>query len=102
MQTAWQRANPEKSCAGTMRYYAKKRDQSPPLTVEEQADVLAFYEKARALTALTGVRHEVDHIRPITKGGQHHPSNLQILTATENRQKGNSVYWKGKASRTSR
>ena len=33
--------------------------------------------------------HEVDHIKPISKNGKHHPDNLQILTRTENRKKYN-------------
>lgn len=33
--------------------------------------------------------HEVDHIIPLSKGGKHHENNLQYLTVTENRSKGN-------------
>ena len=33
--------------------------------------------------------YEVDHIKPISKNGKHHPDNLQILTRTENRKKSN-------------
>ena len=33
--------------------------------------------------------HEVDHIIPLSKGGKHHEDNLQYLTVTENRSKGN-------------
>ena len=36
----------------------------------------------------TGIPHEVDHIVPVSKGGQHHPDNLQVLTRIENRRKG--------------
>ena len=36
----------------------------------------------------TGIPHEVDHIVPVSKGGQHHPDNLQVLTRVENRRKG--------------
>jgi 5-methylcytosine-specific restriction endonuclease McrA len=34
-------------------------------------------------------RNEVDHIVPISLGGIHHETNLQIITRTENRMKGN-------------
>ena len=30
----------------------------------------------------------MDHIKPLSAGGRHHPSNLQILTAKENLAKG--------------
>lgn len=48
-----------------------------------------FYEEARRLTAETGVKHEVDHIIPCDRGGLHCPSNLQVLTASENIAKSN-------------
>ena len=34
--------------------------------------------------------YEVDHIVPLAVGGPHHPRNLQILPADENRRKGSS------------
>tara|TARA_S200002703_G_scaffold56154_2_gene48757 strand:- start:43 stop:591 length:549 start_codon:yes stop_codon:yes gene_type:complete len=35
--------------------------------------------------------YEVDHIIPISKGGKHHPDNLQYLTIEENRRKANKI-----------
>jgi len=37
------------------------------------------------------VGFEVDHIIPISKGGQHTLSNLQYLTISENRKKSNKL-----------
>jgi len=37
------------------------------------------------------VGYDVDHIIPISKGGLHTLSNLQYLTASENRSKGNKI-----------
>lgn len=51
-------------------------------------DFLPIYAEARRLTRETGVRHEVDHIVAISRGGKHEPSNLQILTKVENCRKG--------------
>jgi len=42
------------------------------------------------LAAARGDYH-VDHIHPLSKGGAHHPMNLQILTAEENLKKSDSV-----------
>ena len=35
--------------------------------------------------------YEVDHITPLAKGGLHHQDNLQYLTLTENRAKGDRI-----------
>ena len=39
----------------------------------------------------TGKPHDVDHIIPISRGGEHAPWNLTVLTAHENRSKGNRI-----------
>jgi len=58
------------------------------LTSEERLAVAAIYREARRIAKETGVQMHVDHIVPICKGGETHPDNLQILTATENLVKG--------------
>lgn len=50
-----------------------------------------IYCEAKRISKETGIPHEVDHIIPISKGGKHHEDNLQILTASENRKKGNKI-----------
>ena len=80
--------NPGKGRARCAARRARKLNQSPPLTVEQQADIVAFYAKARALTELVGEPYHVDHIKPLSKGGLHHPDNLQVLLGRENLRKG--------------
>ena len=43
-------------------------------------------------TAHGRVVYHVDHIIPVAKGGLHHPSNLQLATATWNLRKGTNIY----------
>lgn len=50
-----------------------------------------FYDEAKRLTIETSVKYEVDHIKPISKGGLHHQDNLRVITFTENRKKGNKL-----------
>jgi 5-methylcytosine-specific restriction endonuclease McrA len=60
----------------------------------EDADKLLIkrlYKEASRLTIETGIKHEVDHIIPVSKGGLHHQDNLQILVWLENRRKGNKI-----------
>lgn len=65
-----------------MRYYMKKKKQTPP-----DADMTII--KEIYLNCPDG--YEVDHITPVSKGGLHHQDNLQYLTVSENRRKGNKI-----------
>ena len=81
----------EKTNNKTYRYRAKKFSDAAVLTQEEHERVLTIYKECAKITEETGVPHHVDHIIPISKGGLHHPDNLQILTATENIRKSNKL-----------
>lgn len=70
-------------------YNDQKRAQTPDLTEEERQRIAEIYDLCRAVTESSGVLHHVDHIIPVSKGGKHHPDNLQILTAEENLKKSN-------------
>jgi 5-methylcytosine-specific restriction endonuclease McrA len=57
----------------------------------DKAKLTWFYEEAKRLTIALGIKHEVDHIIPISKGGLHHQDNLQVLPWLENRAKGAKI-----------
>jgi len=48
-----------------------------------------FYKIARVISQETGVQMHVDHIQPLSRGGEHRYHNLQITTAEANMQKHN-------------
>lgn len=73
----------------TYRYRTKKAGQTPNLTKEEDIQIRQIYKECDIISKKTGISHHVDHIIPISKGGIHHPTNLQILTAEENIRKSN-------------
>ena len=59
------------------------------LSPEEWAQIYAVYKEMKRLNKEAGfVKYHVDHIYPISRGGKHHPDNLQIILATENLKKG--------------
>jgi len=58
------------------------------------ADVQVIYKEAKQISKETGVPHEVDHIVPLTHDaicGLNAPINLQVIPASENRRKANSI-----------
>ena len=46
--------------------------------------------KSQTLSAKTGKKYHVDHIRPLSAGGLHHPHNLQVIEAKANLSKGST------------
>ena len=68
-----------------MSYYTKKKKQTPP---DADLEIIKdFYKNCPE-------GYEIDHIMPISKGGLHHQDNLQYLTISENRSKGDIVNWR--------
>ena len=68
-----------------MSYYTKKKNQTPP---DADLEIIKdFYKNCPE-------GYEVDHITPISKGGLHHQDNLQYLTISENRSKGDILNWR--------
>jgi uncharacterized protein YdaU (DUF1376 family) len=84
---------PEQKAALNAERRAKKLQATPPwLTDEHRTLIYGFHRESLVLSITTGTPHEVDHIIPLQSKhvcGLHVPWNLQILTATENRQKSN-------------
>jgi 5-methylcytosine-specific restriction endonuclease McrA len=54
------------------------------LPAKERKAIQELYLEAQYLTETTGVEHHVDHIQPLSKGGEHLMFNLQIIPALEN------------------
>ncbi len=75
--------------AKTYRYRGRKKKQMP--SDVDHNEIVKFYKEAERLTEETGIIHHVDHIIPLSKGGLHHQSNLQVLTKEENLKKGNKI-----------
>ena len=99
----WRRKNPEKRTIIKHRYYVKNKSRymsyvqrrkeltKSILTKEEINHIIRIYDLRKLLTEVTGELYHVDHKIPLSKGGMHHPLNLQILTAYENLSKGDRL-----------
>jgi len=87
-QTEEGRAKNSSSC---MKYKAIKLGTSVNNTKEENYLIECVYAFSSFKQLTTGIPQHVDHIMPLSKGGLHHPSNLQILTAIANMSKGAKI-----------
>jgi len=68
---------------------AAKKKALEELTEREEALIKHFYAYRIRLQNKLGIPFHVDHIVPISKGGLHHPSNLQVVPAVWNVRKNN-------------
>jgi hypothetical protein len=90
-QVLYREENQYKLNAKEAKRRVLKRSQTPELSEVEKAEVDYLYWLAKDLRAVSGQDYHVDHIHPVSKGGIHHPDNLQILPADINLAKGAKV-----------
>lgn len=87
----WKERNPARAAAIRGLFYAERRCAAFPEDKDRSTiiqETLPVYAECVRLTRETGKAHHVDHIVPISKGGEHTLSNLQVLSAYENQKKG--------------
>tara|TARA_Y100000004_G_scaffold80752_2_gene90764 strand:+ start:2714 stop:3316 length:603 start_codon:yes stop_codon:yes gene_type:complete len=82
-----QKSNNRRKCS-KRRAVIKKT--SCNLCVEAKQLVKHFYDWSVRLESKLGIKFHVDHIVPLSRGGLHHPSNLQVVPAVWNMRKYNN------------
>ena len=78
------RENPDAYAFNRQKYRARVKEQTPEMNVAEIVEMREIYKYNKIMP---GDWH-VDHIIALENGGQHHPSNLQILSQFDNLSKG--------------
>jgi hypothetical protein len=80
----YKETNPDRVAAQRGWTSAKARGAHLPYDFRTIGDLImstiGFYQEARRLTQETGKSYVVDHIIPLTRGGQHHPGNLRVIS----------------------
>lgn len=68
---------------------ARIKKASTKLTFTEEQLIKQYYNYSVRLKNKLGIEFHVDHIVPLSIGGLHHPSNLQVVPARWNKRKHN-------------
>lgn len=87
----WKEKHPEVLRAGWQRRTAREKSLLHP--AHDYAKETIICAEAVRLTNETGIRHDVDHIIPLAKGGWHHHDNLQVLPHSINKAKLANPFW---------
>ena len=69
---------------------ALKMNQYGKLSADDKFVIEECYELAQLRFKSIGIKWHVDHIIPLSKGGLHKPTNLQVVPATWNLRKNNN------------
>jgi len=85
----WRENNKDRINATVANRRALKFRATIRLTELDKFVVEEMYNLAQLRTEQTGFEWHVDHIKPLTKGGLHKPTNLQVVPGTWNLSKGN-------------
>lgn len=103
----WRKNNPSKVNAKAAFERALRKQSAPLwLTDVHKTEIEFLYDFAASIKGLHGKEYDVDHIHPINGdgfNGLHVPWNMQVISASENRSKGNKIpseefdiFWKDK------
>ena len=91
IQDKWIQNNKHRFIAYNSKQRARRKSQTIALDVEERLIINEIYMARKRISNCTGIQFHVDHIYPLSKGGFHKLSNLQLLPARINIRKGNKL-----------
>lgn len=91
----WREKNLDKHAAKESKRRARKLSATPVwLSRCHNAHIKRIFKLSKLMTEITGQPHEVDHIVPLQGRsicGLHVPWNLRVISASDNRSKGNRL-----------
>lgn len=91
--TKWyKKVNPHKANEHQAKRRAVYKYGVEAMPDEELEEVQYLYWLAKDLEVISGEKYHVDHIIPLSKGGEHRLHNLQILPAEVNLRKSDKIW----------
>jgi len=87
--SVWKKANPEKVNAYKATRKAIQNKVNDIYTSDDKWLLAEFYSLAKLREEVLGFKWHVDHIVPLSKGGRHCLTNLQVVPEHWNLSKGN-------------
>ena len=85
----WRQKNPGKMAE--QRFSRRSKNDASPLTKNEKKIVNEIYKLSKLCERIFGIKYHVDHVIPISLGGNNHPSNLRVIPAQMNLEKGSKL-----------
>lgn len=87
----WVKKNPDRTVEFASRRRARETNACVMLHRDQQKIIASIYGCSRRLTKCLGINHHVDHIIPISRGGFHVHTNMQVIPASINCKKHNKL-----------
>jgi len=87
----WIKRNPDKAVEFAGRRRAREMNACIMLHRDQQKIIDSIYDYSQRLTKCIGIKHHVDHIIPISRGGIHVHTNMQVIPASINCRKRNKL-----------
>jgi hypothetical protein len=88
----WKNKNLSKVLANNSRRRAKEISSILMLHSDQEGIIKTIYEASSRISECIGIKHHVDHVIPISRGGYHIHTNLQILPAKINLKKSSKLF----------
>lgn len=91
VQNKWVKNNKHKVISNNNKHRARKKNQTSISDYDEKLTINEIYRARKRISDCIGIQFHVDHIYPISKGGLHQLSNLQLLPAKINLRKRDKI-----------
>lgn len=91
IKTKWRLANPDKTNKLAAKRRSRKRNAILMLHRDQEQIINSIYDCSRRVSECIKIPHEVDHIVPISRGGYHIHTNMQVIPMRLNRSKSDKL-----------